>query len=373
MDKARNIKLMLPTNWDPTLIRRIAPFAPEYIYGSLPAEATLRPAFVLSQASEEDVAAHIEEAARHGIRFIYVMNATCLGNKEYSEEGRGQLLQRLEWVAEIGAAGVVTANPFLMELVREHFPALELHISVLASVDDPRKAKFFEDLGATVIHLDPQVNRDFRRLEAIRKSAGCRLSLVVNEGCLLSCPIRQYHSNMISHSGESIAGRYYVDYCYYQCSLKKVADGAEYLRSPWVRPEDLGVYEDLGIDLFKVAGREKMGEGPSSHTDWIAMAAGAYQARRCRDVAQLLVGIQPPMSLMGDAPKPLDVRIDGRKLDGFLRFFREDRCSLDCESCDYCGRWARRAVSIKGRSGDCAEGLAADLETIRVGSYRSGR
>jgi collagenase-like PrtC family protease len=366
------MKLMLPTNWDPTLIGQIAPFSPEYIYGSLPGEATMRPTFVLSPANEDDIALHIAEAARQGIRFIYVMNATCLGNKEYCEEGRGELLQRLQWVVEIGAAGVVTANPFLMELMREHFPSLELHISVLASVDDARKAKFFEDLGATLIHLDPQINRDFRRLNAIRRSVGTRLSVVVNEGCLLSCPIRQYHSNMISHSGESIAGRYYVDYCYYQCSLAKVRDEVEYLRSPWIRPEDVAIYEQLGIDLFKVAGREKMGEGPSSHTDWIAMVAEAYHTRRCRDIARLLVGIQPPMSLMGEAPQSLQVRIDSRKLDGFLKIFREDRCSLDCTRCDYCGQWARRAVSLKGRTEECAGELETNLETIRVGSYRSG-
>lgn len=156
------MKLMLPTNWDPDLLRRIAPVTPEYLYGSLPAEATLRPAFVLSQASEDDIQRHIEEAARDGIKLIYVMNATCLGNREYSEEGRGHLLQRLQWVTEIGAAGVVTANPFLMELMRENFPSLELHISVLAGVSDARKAEFFARLGASVIHLDPQVNRNFR-------------------------------------------------------------------------------------------------------------------------------------------------------------------------------------------------------------------
>ena len=199
------MKLMLPTNWDPELIAQIAPFKPDYIYGSLPSEATLRSSLMLSSASEDDIALHVSQAAQHGIRLVYVMNATCLGNKEFSDEGRGQMLQRLQWLVDIGAAAVVTANPFVMELVRENFPDLELHISVLASVNDARKAKYFDDLGATVIHLDPQVNRDFRRLKAIRKAVGCRLSLVVNEGCLLSCPIRGYHSNMISHSGESIA------------------------------------------------------------------------------------------------------------------------------------------------------------------------
>ncbi len=366
------MKLMLPTNWDPELIARIAPFKPDYIYGSLPSEATLRSSLVLSQASEDDVALHVRQAAELGIRLVYVMNATCLGNKEYSEEGRGHLLQRLQWLFDIGAAAVVTANPFVMELVRENFPDLELHISVLASVNDARKAKFFEDLGAAVIHLDPQINRDFRRLETIRKAVKCDISLVVNEGCLLSCPIRQYHSNMISHSGESIAGRYYVDYCYYRCSLLKVGDAAEYLRSPWVRPEDLAIYEDLGIDLCKVAGREKMEEGPSSHTDWIAMVADAYRSGHCDDVARLLVGVEPPYSLFGEAPESLRVRIESAQLNGFLRFFQDDHCSLDCNQCEHCGNWARRAVHVSGTPKPCAESLESDLKTIRVGSYRSG-
>ena len=51
------MKLMLPTNWDPELIAQIAPFKPDYIYGSLPSEATLRSSQMLSDASEDDIAA----------------------------------------------------------------------------------------------------------------------------------------------------------------------------------------------------------------------------------------------------------------------------------------------------------------------------
>lgn len=369
----RQVKLMLPTNWDPELLPRIARVRPEYIYGSLPGEATLRPGFVLAQATEDEIADHVHQARQFGIKVVYVMNATCLGNREFSEAGRGEILQRLQWLMDVNADAVVTANPFVMELVRQNFPALELHVSVLASVNDPRKAGFFADLGAAVIHLDPQVNRDFRRLEAIRKAVDCRLSVVVNEGCILSCPIRQYHSNMISHSRESIAGRFHVDYCYYQCSLKRAADAVEYLRSPWIRPEDVAVYEDLGIDMFKVAGREKMEEGPGSHTDWIAAVADAYDSRRCDDLARLLVGTQIPESIFGQNGAPARVRIESAELNGFLRFFQEDRCSLDCERCDYCGQWARRAVRVEGETAESVRMLESDLERIRLGSYRSGR
>jgi collagenase-like PrtC family protease len=366
------MKLMLPTNWDPALLSRIAPLHPDYIYGSLPSEATMRPSLVLAPVTEDQVASHVRQAAAYGIKTVYVMNATCLGNREYSEIGRGELLQKLQWVSDVGAAAVVTANPFVMELLRMNFPGLELHISVLAGVDDPRKAGFFEQMGAVVIHLDPQANRDFRRLRAIRRAVKCELSVVVNEGCMLSCPIRHYHSNTISHSRESIAGRYHVDYCYYQCSLKRVRDLVEYMRSPWIRPEDAAIYEDLGIALFKIAGREKMEEGASSHTDWIVATAEAYRDRRCSDVAKLLVGTQAPAPIFAEEAASLEIRIDSSKLDGFLRFFMDDRCTLDCGRCDYCGQWARRAMRTTGESRESIEMIESDLEIIRVGSYRSG-
>lgn len=365
-------KLILPTNWDPELLDRIAPFRPAYLYGSLPLEATGRSALVLPQVGEDEVVAQIHRAKERGIGLTYVMNATCLGNHELSEEGRWEILQRLEWLRENGASGVVTANPYVMELLRKSFPDLELQVSVLASVNDPRKARFFEDLGAAVIHLDPQINREFRRLEAIRRSVRCRLSVVVNEGCLLSCPIRQYHSNMISHSAEGIRGRYYVDYCYYRCSSARNRDVVEYLKAPWIRPEDVRVYQDLGIDLFKIGGREKMGEGPSSHSSWIVKAAEAYHSRQCDDVVELLIGVQPPEALSGEALEAFEVRVESRKLDGFLQFFREDRCTLDCEHCSYCEDWAKRCLETRGSSERYLSQVEADLETLRVGSYWAG-
>jgi collagenase-like PrtC family protease len=365
-------RLILPTNWDRSLLAKVEAFEPAYFYGSLPQEATLRPSFVLCETDEYDIEYQIGAARERGVKFIYVMNATCLGNKEYSEDGRWQLLQRLDWVAEIGATGVVTANPYIMELMAENFPALELHISVLAGVDDPMKARFFTDMGAEVIHLDPQINRDFRRLTAIRNAVDCRLSVLVNESCLLSCPIRQYHANMISHSAESVQGQYYVDYCYYKCSVLRGNDPVQYLRAPWIRPEDLGAYEAIGIDFFKVAGREKMGEGPSSHTDWITSVARAYDSRRCHDVTKLLVGLQAIESPFGariDAPR---VTIESSRLDGFLQFFEEHRCDLDCPSCSHCGTWAKRAVRVNRSPADYIERLESDIKTVRVGSYWAG-
>lgn len=363
-------RFVIPTNWDPGLLDKVAPLKPEYMYGSLPTERSMRTMLQLPQIDEDAVLDFVRRAADRGIKFLYVMNATCSGNREMSEEGRWEFLQRCQWIIDSGFAGVTLANPFAMELAAQNFPDLELHVSLLTGVDDARKAKFFADMGATLIHLDPIVARDFRKLRQIRRAVDCKLSLVVNEGCVLQCPLRNYHTNVISHSRESIEGQYHVDYCYYTCAGQKIADPAELLRMPWIRPEDIDIYLDEGIDHFKIAGREKMGGGPSSHSDWIEKVSKAYHSRKSDNVAELLVGLEGIQSLTGElSPEPPELRIDSRALDGFMRYFTEGHCDLDCASCTYCPAWSRKAVTIGDDAPEYLEHVESSLDRIRVGSY----
>ena len=369
-------KLILPTNWDPALLDRYAPMKPAYLYGALPQEKTLRTFTLLQEVDEAKAVAHIEAAREKGIGFTYVLNATCLGNEELSEDGRWQLLQRFQWLADNGVKAVVSANPFVLEIVKKEFPTLEAHVSVLAFVDDARKAKFFDDLGVDVIHLDPHVNRDLPKLESIRDAVKCRLSVLVNEGCIFSCPLRHYHSNVMSHSYQSVRQSSYIDFCYHKCSFAKQTDPAEYLRIPWIRPEDLHHFDDLGIDYFKVAGREKMGDGFASSTEALAHMAAAYHERKSENVWELLIGMQEITPVFGradTAARAPKVFIDGAKLDGFFDYFKKGKCKLDCHRCDYCSAWAAKAVRIEGDPEPYAERLAAELESFRKGSYISGR
>jgi len=366
--------MMVPTNWDPELLPRVASFEPAYLYGSLPDEPTLRNELDVPIATEESIEEEVGRAADLGIGFLYVMNAPCMANKELSEDGRYAILQRFEWLSEIGARGVVLSNPFIMELLAHWYSDLELHVSVLAEVASVNAARYYADLGAHTICVMPDVNRDIALLRSIREAVDCRLSMLVNEGCVFQCPLRRAHALNMSHSVESVEEGYYADYCYYACSYWKTADAVELIKAPWVRPQDLGVYLDMGIDFVKIAGREKMGQGPGSHTDWIVRVARAYFEGDYPDMRDLLIALEPPMSLDGSIPSN-DPRacVDTAALDGFLDFFLGGHCTGECYHCGYCAEWARRAVTVDGDGSCYLAGLERDLNHLRIGDYRAAR
>jgi len=52
----------------------------------------------------------------------------------------------------------------------------------------------WEELGADAITLESfSINRNFRRLAAIRQAVRCDLQLIANHVCLLNCPLQTYH------------------------------------------------------------------------------------------------------------------------------------------------------------------------------------
>jgi hypothetical protein len=257
-------------------------------------------------------------------------------------------------------------------------------VSVFAGVDHVQKAKMWEELGADCITLESlSVNRRFSLLASLRKSVKCGLMLLVNTNCLQSCPFSQAHMVALSHASQSghPSRGFLLDYCFLQCSRMKLAEPVNYIRSDWIRPEDLRHYEALGYDRFKLAER-------NIPTEVMVRRVKAYSERRydgnLLDLVQgwgfrsspepsgyfgrglfwsLRTFLRPwtvnPLQLMkirrlAEAQGMLNplrrdspVVIDNRALDGFLEFFFTVDChERDCEECGYCSRVAERAVRI---------------------------
>lgn len=329
------MELIVPTTFEAGLASALVGSPARYLYGSLPDGASARPGRWLPPTDPEGAARHIALARSVGIGFLYTFNAACGGNAEFTGEGQRWLAERLGWLVEAGAEGIVTANPYLMALVKRRFPELRVHVSSLAGADTPDKALFYERLGASAIYLPEYVNRDLRLLRALRRQVDVDLVIMVNLGCLLHCPIRHYHANYVSHAAEGLARGCYLDYSLATCVAVKTARPAELLKAPWVRPEDLGRYEEIGVGRFKIAGRE---QGAA----WILRAVAAYTRRTypgdLNDLIPGLDGVEP----FG----PFPVRIHNGRLDGFLDSFAKKDCRLGCEGCAHCDEWAGKAVSV---------------------------
>ncbi|MFQ5814731.1 MAG: U32 family peptidase [Anaerolineae bacterium] len=354
------MKLIVPTTFEQAFIEALADYPVERIYGSLSSEAGARAKQWLPRGVEQELEAHIAHARSQGVGFVYTMNASCNGNREFSGEGQKWLAERLGWLVDVGAEGVVAFNPYVIEMIKRRYPELRVSVSTIANVDTVEKALFYERLGADSIYLADYINRDFKLLRAMRKRVSCELVVALNLGCLMHCPLRDYHANFISHASQSLDRGCYLDYSLAKCTQMKSASPVEVMKAPWIRPEDVCKYEKMGFSHFKLAGREKRG-------DWILRAVAAYSTRRysgpLNDLVIGMDGVDP----FGRFP----VYLDNRRLDGFIDFFTRKDCRLGCNGCNYCQEWLERAVSVDGNIQKYSESIDRFIRRFTSGSFKA--
>lgn len=348
------MQLLVPTNWDPDLILPLSKLeADVQLYGVLPTSMigsggsgpdNIR--MVENQAEE-----YIEHAHSAGLKFDYLLNAPSMGNMEWDENTHQELLMHLNWISSIGADSVTVTIPYLIELIKRQFPQLKIRVSTIAHVNSVARAKLFESLGADSITLDINVNRDFTVLKAIRNAVSCELSVLLNNLCLYQCPYEYYHHDGLGHASQSynpLSG-YYVDYCVLRCTLDRLCDISQIIKCRWVRPEDIHVYEEIGIDVFKISGR-------SMPSERILHAATAYSSRHYQGnlydimnvitpkigfISSALPGVQN--NVVGSLPK---FYIDNQALEGFMDFFGKQNCLSGCSNCGYCQRIANKVIQF---------------------------
>jgi collagenase-like PrtC family protease len=319
---------------------------------------------------------YIRQLDRHGIAFNYLLNGACFGNREWTRAWQKRVTALLERLGDLGVRRLTVSTPFLLELIKRRFPDFKVKAGIYAQVDTPRRARFWEDLGADAITVESfSINRNFPRLAAIRQAVSCDLQLIVNHVCLPNCPMQSYHQNGFAHASDD-SGTLFIDYCLLRCSRLRINDPSQFIKSAWIRPEDLGAYEALGYTTFKLLERGI----PSSE---LLRRVKAYSERRFDgNLAELLMSygfrepvrreslwslrhffkprqvhplrLQPLLDLahMQGMLSPIPecpVRIDASRIpENFLDGFRERDCaSLDCGACGYCERIADHVVSIE--------------------------
>jgi collagenase-like PrtC family protease len=371
--------LSVATNFRPDFLDAISGYPVEEIFGKLPSDHVGggRASFMLAPLGKAEFERHVREARSRGIGFNYLINPACMDNREFTRSGIRRLERLVSYAADAGADAVTISLPSILPLIKRRHPELKVRVGVFARVDSVAKAKFWEGLGADCITLESiSVNRDFETLAAIRAAVGIKLQLIANSNCLMFCPLAGQHMVNLSHASQKghASNGFMIDYCALRCSYEKLRDPSWYLRSEFIRPEDAGLYFEMGFDSLKILERgaptslmakrvkaysegsfdgnlleliqpygykENTGGGIRNFIRYLARPlsanpAGLMRLRRLAKKRGMLA------SLDGEP-----VYIDNAALDGFIEGFKDRSCrGADCDVCGYCSSFADRAVRV---------------------------
>ena len=371
------MKLSVAANWDVELLDGLAQI-PEVtsIYAKLPYDIVGggRAGSVLPAVDIAAAADYIKAAHDRGLSFSYLLNAPCLGNLEQTQEGKERLLAFVGRLVEMGVDNVSVSNLALAALIRRNYPALSVRGSVLSWPTNLPRLKFQESLGVDPLILPySEFNRDFPALERILANLSCGIVLFANISCVYHCSYLAEHANSVGHASQENQGgnkkQAMIDSYLWQCTRRRLAHPELFLMSRWIRPEDLHVYEALGVEEFKIIDR-------SRSTAWLLRATKAYASRRydgnLLDILSLELlgdphGFHPNIEEQSRARLTqldtaerrltlrmfqlrqrllaLNVTIDNAALADFLQGFRKIRCAETfCDDCRYCHGHAERAV-----------------------------
>ena len=368
------MEFSVPTNWQDDLIPGLITHTVSELYGKLTVDFVGggRASAILHSTSRKKAVSHINEAHKHGFKFNYLLNSTCLDNWELTKSGRKHIEKLVDWLIAAGVDSVTVSMPFMLQFVKRKFPFLKINVSVQENVNTVRKAVMWDKLGADKITLSVvDANRDFSLLKEIRSAVRCKLQLIANLKCLMGCPSYKYHSNINAHASQSkhILKGYLIDYCTLRCSLTRTQRPVEYIKSMWIRPEDIYHYEALGIDSLKFVGRQMQ-------TPFIHRIVNAYTKRIYEgNLLDILAGPKKNIITGGKINisyfkkfkyffrphyvNPFRLKqacnlftedyifIDNRALDGFLDYFLEGKCDFTCKPhCSYCYDVAEKVLQI---------------------------
>ncbi len=362
------MKISLATNFDNELIDKIKGYPVYEIYGKMKNDFVGggRPDNTLSEIDRKTFESHVKKVRQAGIKFNYLLNGSCTANHEQDYSWQKEFKSFLKYLKKVGVNALTVTNPYILMFVKKYFKNdFTVRVSTFACVDSYGKAKYWEDLGADYICVDfTKINRDFDTLKyMVKHLKKTKLELLSTNSCLKNCPMINTHTNSLSHASTMNENKEnYEDWSLFFCQKHELNNLEEYIKSPWIRPEDVKYYEDIGIEHIKITERHF----PTSE---LVKRVRAYAERKYDgNLLDLIQGhgcevkeinnkekkaatrqaiYQEIRRVRGlGVPREFDrhIYIDNKKLDGFIEFFIKGNCTGNCQNCGYCKKIAQNTI-----------------------------
>lgn len=299
-----------------------------------------RAAKSLPQIGIRELEKFVSYSHKRGIKFNYTLNAACLGNYEFTDNGIREIERLLKNLNDIGVNNMTLSTPSVIELVKRFAPNMDIKVSAICQIDSVMKMEHYLNLGVERYVVEPSIVREFDILRNMAKKSDGKMEIIINDKCMKNCPYKTFHYNQTAHDNDDRAESYY----FMNCGMRKSRNLQWYLNLNWVRPEDIHLYEDLGIKYYKVEGREFVLKG-----DVVRLLDAYIKESFDGNLLELLHIFAP----YDTEHQPY---IDNKALDGFVDAFYNNKvhCRQMCDSCGYCKRFMQKSYSFPDGLGDVA-------------------
>lgn len=181
--------------------------------------------------------------------------------------------KHLEEIYQVGVDGIIVSDLGAIAYIRSHYPDLPIHISIMTSVTNSEAARFYQELGASVIVISRSLN-DLEELKRIGEAVGGNVDLEVfvhggicymfDGNCYMSSYWKQEwifdedlgKTRLLGQNNTK--GECHL-ICKRHCTLTRngsaLAEGRLLRRPDQVGLGNLPFYIQLGIKIFKIEGR----------------------------------------------------------------------------------------------------------------------
>lgn len=413
------IKYDLATNFDTVLLDHIKKVDTNHqvvsVFGKLKNDIIGggRSSITLPKVNMKQLKEYIDRCNKIGIKFNYLLNPLCLGNKDVVASEHKKILKYIAKLVDLGVESVTVNSPYLCEIIKKQFPNIKITIGLYAIINTLQQARQWIELGANELTLWHHLNRDFDGLRAMLKAfknKNVNLRVIANNGCLHDCPFYINHGTGVSHSSQSSHKSVgtYIDYNIVNCFYRKVTKPTNFISSDWIRPEDVHYYQDLCRETGNYNFSIKLVDRSKS-TEFLTNVLDAYISEKYDgNLHQLLNFVdkdhEPKIdkkgfykgvllrnlnldTLMryGNFFKLPEIFIDNNKLDGFIEhFIKNNQCKnkicwlenynpekYSDKYCYYCYKWSKKSITYKDDQTrkewiEGAESLKDDLVSSRV-------
>lgn len=385
------MKISLATNFDDKLIDEIKKYPVYEIYGKLKNDfiGGGRPDNTLVKVEKERFEQHVKKVRDAGIKFNYLLNGSCLSNNEQDIAWQDKLKDFLNYLKSVGVNALTVTNPYMLQFVKKYFSKdFTVRVSTFACIDSYEKAKYWEEMGADYLCADfVKINRDFKTLKyMVDNLKNTKLEILVTNSCLKNCPMIHTHTNALSHASMVNNKKdNYEDWSLFYCQRKELENLEEYIKSPWVRPEDIKYYEEIGIEHFKITERdfpttelikrvkaytERTYDGNlldliQGHGVFVSSDT-SFKKNKVTNRKEIYNEIKRVRGLGTVRECDRHIYIDNKKLDEFMKFFVQNKCTNQCDKCNYCKKIAEKVICKNDEVYDYLRELYQSFDDIKI-------